>query len=414
MKRWLLLLTLSIVACGRVHNGAPDSYSAGRPALEPAAASGATPPPAAAASLTPPPAAASGATPPSAAASGATPPPAAASGATPPPAAASVHVLLRIVEQSGAHDDVSVPGVGRVLSTGKDGRLAFDLPNGTRVHLDSNSRACVLEFEPSALLLYSGSALAELLPQGNPAGLTGLRLIGSQASLAVPNLAEVFMAERAWPLPAPPLGALATQSYLAIVRGSAELQRFSPEAALRVDSMSAGQDLSSGLGPKASRAKSSADLRRAGAELLRRRRDAVRLLDVDARLERVLAQVVEERQRGTQLLARLGPGSHAPIARTLPPSAAQAPVDAPSAQAGSSSPFAGVRLGALSEVRSYQRALASHAQRKLQLKQTLLLALEQSLFAALATCAAHNTQAASCDSLSTWRTRYLERIAGAL
>jgi hypothetical protein len=73
-----------------------------------------------------------------------------------------------------------------------------------------------------------------------------------------------------------------------------------------------------------------------------------------------------------------------------------------------------VRIGALSEVRSYQRALASHAQRKLQLKQTLLLALEQSLFAALATCASHNTHEASCDSLARWRTRYLDRIAGML
>jgi hypothetical protein len=385
MKRWLLLLSLSFVACGRARHVAPDSYVAGSPGARAAAA---------------------------------TPPPSAASVVTPPPsAAASAHALLRIVEQSGAHEDVSIAGFGRVLSTGKDGQLAFDLPNGTRVRLDPNSRACVLELEPSALLLFSGSALAELLPQGNPAGLTGVRLIGSQGSLSVPNLAEVFMAERAW-LSLPPHPSLATQSYLAILRGSAELQRFSADATLRVESVVAGQDLSSGVGPKPPQAKTSADVRRTGAELLRRRRDPVRLLDVDARLERALAQIAEERQRGTELLARLAPRSNAPITRTLQPTAAHAeplaPADSPSAQAGSGSPFAGVRLGALSEVRSYQRALASHAQRKLQLKQTLLLAVEQSLFAAFASCASHKTPEASCETLARWRTRYLDQIAGAL
>ena len=239
--------------------------------------------------------------------------PPAAPSAPPPTAAAPRAALLRLVEQTGARADAALDGLGRVLSTGRDGHHPLDLPNGARVQLEANSRACVLELEPAALLLFSGSAQVELLPQGNPAGLTALRLIGSQGSLSVPNVAELFMAEHAWLAP-PARGPLATQSYLAILRGSAELQRFAADAALHAETVVAGQELTSGIGPKPPQAKTLADARRTSAELLRRKRDPLRLLEVDARLDRALSQVAEERQHGTQLIARLLPqtNAHAP------------------------------------------------------------------------------------------------------
>jgi hypothetical protein len=317
---------------------------------------------------------------------------------------------LRIVEQTGAHADAPIEGLGRVLSTGRDGHITLDLPNGARVQLEENSRACVLELEPSAFLLFSGSAQVELLPQGNPAGLRALRLIGSQASLSVPNVAELFMAERVWLAP-PARATLALQSYLAILRGSAELSRFGADDALHAESVVAGQELVSGSGPKPPQAKTLADARRSSAELLRRKRDALRWPDVDARLERALAQVAEERQHGTELIARLFPHGSAPA---LQPVAARAGADAAAARADASGLLAGPHQAVESEVRAYQRSLAGHAQRRLQGRQTLLLAAEQSLFGAFAACASHNTQEADCEALSAWRTRFLGRIQAAL
>jgi hypothetical protein len=313
---------------------------------------------------------------------------------------------LRIVEQTGMHADAPIEGLGRVLSTGRDGHITLDLPNGARVQLEENSRACVLELEPSAFLLFSGSAQVELLPQGNPAGQRALRLIGSQASLSVPNVAELFMAERVWLAP-PARATLALQSYLAILRGSAELQRFGADDALHAESVVAGQELASGSGPKPPQAKTLADARRSSAELLRRKRDALGWPDVDARLERALSQVAEERQHGTELIARLFPHGSAPA---LQPVAARAGADA----AAASGLLPGPHQAVQSEVRAYQRSLAGHAQRRLQRRQTLLLAAEQSLFGALAACASHNTQEADCEALSAWRTRFLGRIQAAL
>jgi hypothetical protein len=382
MKRCFALLSLSILACGRTYT--PPAAGAGAPA--PQSAPSPKPPVVA---------------------------------APPPPAAADVArpALLRLVEQTGTHADAPLEGLGRVLSTGRDGHVTFDLPNGARVQLEANSRACVLELEPSALLLFSGNAQVELLPQGNPAGLTALRLIGSQASLSVPNVAEVFMAERVWSAP-PAHATLALQSYLAILRGSAELQRFGADDALHQESMVAGQELVSGSGPKPPQAKTLADARRSSAELLRRKRDALRWPDVDARLERALAQVAEERQHGTELIARLFPHGSAQAVPVLQPVAARAgplpQADAAGARADSSGLLAGPHQAVVSEVRAYQRSLAGHAQRRLQRSQTLLRAAEQSLFGALAACASHNTQEADCAALSAWRTRFLGRIQAAL
>jgi hypothetical protein len=375
MKRWFALLALSWLACGPAHAPPPAGYLAGDSAPQPQRAPSPKPP----AVVEPPP---------------------------PTAAVAARPALLRIVEQTGMHADAPIEGLGRVLSTGRDGHITLDLPNGARVQLEENSRACVLELEPSAFLLFSGSAQVELLPQGNPAGQRALRLIGSQASLSVPNVAELFMAERVWLAP-PARATLALQSYLAILRGSAELQRFGADDALHAESVVAGQELASGSGPKPPQAKTLADARRSSAELLRRKRDALGWPDVDARLERALSQVAEERQHGTELIARLFPHGSAPA---LQPVAARAGADA----AAASGLLPGPHQAVQSEVRAYQRSLAGHAQRRLQRRQTLLLAAEQSLFGALAACASHNTQEADCEALSAWRTRFLGRIQAAL
>jgi hypothetical protein len=388
MKRCIALLALSILACGRAHAPPLPGYLAGDSAPQPESAPPSPAPPVVA-----------------------EPPP------PPPSAAAPRAALLRLVEQTGTHADAPIEGLGRVLSTGRDGHITLDLPNGARVQLDANSRACVLELEPSALLLFSGSAQVELLPQGNPAGLTALRLISSQGSLSVPNVAELFMAERVWSAP-PARTTLALQSYLGILRGSAEWQRFGADDALHAETVVAGQELASGNGPKPPQAKTLADARRSSAELLRRKSAALRWPDVDARLERALSQVAEERQHGTELIARLFPHANAPAAPTLAPVAARAgslpPSDAAGARADSAGLVAGPQRAVVSEVRAYQRSLAVHAQRRHQLRQTLLLAAEQSLFGALAACASHNTQEADCEALSAWRTRYLGRIQAAL
>jgi hypothetical protein len=381
MKRCFALLALSVLACGRAPAPPPAGSLAGAGAGAPQRESAPSPKPPAVAE----------------------PPP-------PVAAAAPRAALLRLVEQTGTHADAPIPGLGRVLSTGRDGHITLDLPNGARVQLEANSRACVLELEPSALLLVSGSAQVELLPQGNPAGLRALRLIGSQGSLSVPNVAELFMAERAWFSP-PARATLALQSYLAILRGSAELQRFGADDALHAESVVAGQELASGSGPKPPQAKTLADARRTSAELLRSKRAALRLPDVDARLERALAQIAEERQHGTELIARLFPHANAPA---LQPVAARAEPRPLADAAGASGLLAGPHQAVVSEVRAYQRSLAGHAQRRLQRRQALLLAAEQSLFGVLAACASHNTQEADCEALSAWRTRYLGRIQAAL
>jgi hypothetical protein len=267
----------------------------------------------------------------------------------------------------------------------------------------------VLELEPSSLLLLSGSAFVELPPQGKPAGQVGLRVITSQGSLLVSNMAELLIAERPF-LDAGRRSQLLTQSYLAIVRGSAELTRFGEDGTLRTETVLAGQTASSGS-PTPPAAITLDAVRRAAAALLRQRAHALRMPDVDARLAQALASVVDERQHGKELLARLSPpASDAPLQQIVQPGAARGArspiVERPSSQTGEGAPIR-PRAAVVSDVRAFQRALASHAQRKLAARQTLLLAAEQSLFGALATCAVHKLPDASCDALVKWRTQFL-------
>ncbi|HEX4355486.1 MAG TPA: hypothetical protein VHZ95_21320 [Polyangiales bacterium] len=328
------------------------------------------------------------------------PPPPSAAKTSPPPSAAT---LLRVAAQSGACELSTPDAIGQRLSTGADGQLSFDLPNGTRIHLEPNSEAWVVAFEPSAFAIVSGSARLDLLPQGKPAGAVALRVITSQGSLSVPNLAELFVAERI--VRSKPADPIASASYFAILRGSADLVRFSNDAA-ESTTVLAGQSGQSGAAPAPVQALTLEVARGHATEWLRRKEAARSDTDVDERLSRMLDRLADERKRGGELVARIAPANAPALVHVTPRTGAdQTPVPSivqPNA------------IGSVAEVRAYQRALVGHAQRQLLSRQALRLAAEQSLFVVLARCALDHGRPSSCAALASWQSRFLPRIAAGL
>jgi hypothetical protein len=328
--------------------------------------------------------------------------------APPPPAATPpVAPLFRSVEQQGKPDSQRIAGLGHAFSTDVQARVVVDLPNGTRVHVEPSSRVYVLELEPSALLLVAGSVFCELLPAGNLPGRTGLRVITALGTVLVTNTAELWVAQRNWPKAsqARDSDALASQDYLVLLRGVAELARFTAEGALQSEPLLAGQTLPTGVLGKLRPAAATIDAARAASvEFMRKRRSPALLSGADGRLDTALLAFEQERKLGAALLSRIAPQPANGMAR-IPALSGDAAAQAASARA---------RIGTGAEVRTYQRELASHAQRKHGLRAVVLLAAEQSMFVALAACDAGAVARAACPGWSEWQTRYAPRLHGAL
>jgi hypothetical protein len=323
--------------------------------------------------------------------------------AQPPPAAAPAVEPFRIVERKGIQSSSSIAALGQRLFTGPDGGVVLDLPNGARVHLEPSSRLYVLELEPCALLLISGSVFIELLPQGNQVGRADLRLVTALGSLIVTNTAEVWISQRNWRQVTGATGSVSSQTYLTLLRGIAELARLDSGGELQTEPLTAGQGLATAVLPKARRPLTTVDeARTASVEFMAQRRDPVRLRPQAGRLERALAAVAQEQDVGTVLLSRMAAQRQSAVAR-VPVLSADAAVLGES-----------TRIGTLAEVRAYQRQLATHAQQKHQLRQVLLLAAEESLLALLAACEAPEAPELVCPGLSDWQTRFAARLEGNL
>jgi hypothetical protein len=317
----------------------------------------------------------------------------------PAPAAAPPAQPFRIVERKGVQGSSSIAALGERLFTGPDGGVVIDLPNGARVHMEPSSRLYVLLFEPCAVLLVSGSVFIELLPQGNRFGRDGLRLITALGTLIVSNTAEAWISQRNWQKGAE----AASQTYVTLLRGVAELAHLDSDGALSTEPLVAGQRLATGALPKAGRTLATlAEARAASAEFMAQRRDPLRLSVQAGRLERVLAAVAQENSVGSVLLSRMAAQRQNAIARV------------PVLSADAAVPGESTRIGTLAEVRAYQRELATHAQRKHELRQLLLLAAEHSLLALLATCDAPEAPLLVCPGLSDWQTRFSAGLEGTL
>jgi hypothetical protein len=333
----------------------------------------------------------------------------------PQPSAAKAS-LLSVIEQTGYHESQPIDGLGHSLVTGPDANLVIDLPNGARAHIEPRSRAFVLAFEASALLVVSGSAWVEVPAQATPSTRMGLRLIAANASLFLPGMAELWITQRNW------LGSaagLSSQTYLALVRGFAELWRFDPHGPWQMVPLTAGQAVLSGADAKSQSTPVStlADARRAGAEFVGRRRMPIAIDAADTRLERALTGMADEQARGATLLARISSDAQQRVRVAAPldkPQRAPLRTERAPGATRASSATPDLRAGAPDDIRAQQRALVAHSQRKHDLRELLLRAAEQSLFIALARCAAVDSDVATCLPVVEWRTRYVGRIAAAL
>jgi hypothetical protein len=269
------------------------------------------------------------------------------------------------------------------------------------VRIDPNTRACVLELLPGSLFFVSGGVHAQLLPQANPSGRPELRVVTTQGSLLLGSGAEIWVSGRSWLERGRAGDEVSSQTYLAVLRGQAELghaEAIVPRAipndgaaaflgVVRVaqgrelDVLEAGRELAFGMPLEARSPQSVGEARLAGEQALRRRRTPIRLANGDGLLEAGLQSVLTGQKTGASLLARLP--------RTRDPAAAE-------------------------EIRAYQRDLAEHAQRRLEARQVLRLALERSLIGVLAVCSQQAEGIAECPVFGVWRQRYEGRVREAL
>ena len=316
---------------------------------------------------------------------------------------------FRMVSQMGALDSQRVVGLGQRFSAGPDASVVVDLLNGARVHLEPSSQLYLLEFEPSALLLVAGSVFVELLPEGNQPGRTSLRLITALGSVLVSNTAELWVSQRNWPVSPATAPAAASQTYLVMLRGVAELVRFTADGSVQVEALAAGQTLPAALASRSPPAAATLDATRTAAhEFMRKRRNPALVRSSDGRFERAFAAFEQERAVGAALLARITPAS------AQATGVARVPDLVGDAAARREPGAASALIGSAAQVRAYQRQLASHAQRKHELRAALLLAAEQSLFALLAVCDLAPAPGSACPAWSSWQARYAAQLDGAL
>jgi hypothetical protein len=282
-----------------------------------------------------------------------------------------------------------IPGVGRRLHNDAKQPLVLDFTGGARVTLEPGAELWVLELAPS-LLSVSGRILVERLPEAARPDQPSLRIATLGGALGVTGAATLRLqtAVARGAAKAPPRAL----TQLILLQGSVTWQHETPERALTHERLLYGERLPELAPLQLFAAKSAADADKRAAQALRSARAWGPPGDPEAHLEALLSELAALRDQGQGLLA---------------------PANLRRARAAV--PDAGLKSQALpGDARAYQKQLVQHAQRKLVLKQQLLLAVEQSLLTRLLACAASPAGARECPGLEAWSARFTERLRAAL
>ena len=283
-------------------------------------------------------------------------------------------------------------GVGRRLHNDTQQPLVLDFAGGARVVLEPGAQLWVLELAPS-LLIVSGRIQVERLPEAARPDQPGLRIATLGGALGVTGAASLRLqtaAARAGTRRSDASARALTQ--LILLQGSVSWQHETPEGALTHERLLYGERLPELAPLQLFAAKSAAEADRRGAQAFRTARAWGPAADPDAHIEALLSELAALRDQGQGLLA---------------------PVNLRRARAAV--PDAGLRSEVLpGDARAYQKQIVQHVQRKLVLRQQLLLAVEQSLLTRLLACATGADGSRECPSLAAWSERFSERLRSAL
>jgi hypothetical protein len=253
-----------------------------------------------------------------------------------------------------------VEGVGEWFATGPaaDAEVELDASDTGRVRLGPDSQFWAVELARGSMLLVSGRARVQVLPDAPRPGRSLLRLATPQGTLRVAGTSEFWVAVRS----------NKDRAFVALQLLQGELELLRPEQ--KPLQLTLAQSTYGPLPLQVGVSRTDAEALVALAKGLAHAREQPALREADRQL----------RERGAELLARVSP-SHA---HKLP-DASPAP-----------------KPRSTEEIRAYQHDLAEYARAKSEASELLLLAAERSLLATLLACPA----ALDCPALQRWQERF--------